>query len=102
MTLSSRDRKAILLGASALGLILVLRLVLIPWVGCWAQAWAGIASTRKVTGELQSKVRRLLLMRDRLGQTYGEAAGSALEDVETTRIALLEAVQKALGAGGLA
>lgn len=101
MTLTARDKKAILLGASVLGAILLVRLALAPWVGSWGRARGQIASSRGEVTELRTKMRRLLRLRDRLVETYGQAAAKPLEDLEPTRIAFLEGVQKALSAGGM-
>lgn len=101
MALVTRDRRAILLGASALGLILLVRFALVPWIESWSEARAGIASAREEVGQLRTKMRKLLILRERLVGTHGAAAAKPLEDLEATRIAFLAAVQKALGAGGM-
>ena len=101
MKLSARDRRAVTFGAAALGVILILRLGLIPWLGSWRQARIDMSQTRAELGELGGQMDRLMRIRQRLTETYGPGAANPLPDVEAARIGLPKTISDMLKAGGL-
>jgi type II secretory pathway component PulM len=94
MNLLPRDRRAILLGAGVLVLVLV-----VYWLADWGEARAHIPAGRTNLEKLESAMRRLLRQREHVAAAYGPAAGRPLEGIETAKITLLKAVQDALRGG---
>ncbi len=101
MTITAGDRKTIILGGLALGIIFAGYFVLMPWLDSWSMARAEISESRKQLGDIQVKVQRILSQRQRLKQRYGPGINRPLEDdVETAQLKLLKTVKEAFAAGG--
>ena len=60
MTLSPRDRRAILLGAAVLAIILVGKVVAIPWVDKWRSAHGQITKTSRQLESIRKQLREVL------------------------------------------
>ena len=101
MTLSPRDRRAILLGAAVLLIIVAARVVVMPWIGRWRSARDQMTSTRSQLNDIQGQVRRVLWQRQRLEEIYGPAVKNPLEDRQTAQLSLIKAVQDVFKAGGI-
>lgn len=101
MNLTARDRQAIVLGASALAVLLVGYFLLLPWLEDWGRARQSAPADRACLSDLEGKIVKLLAQRQRLAERYGPAAARPLENVEKTRLAFLQAVQGAVRNGGL-
>ncbi len=100
MTLSPRDRRALLLGAAGLMVICAARFVVIPWTDSWAAAREQIVTNQQQLGELERSIRRVLGQQGRLAETYGPAVNNPLQDLETARISLFKEVQEVLKTAG--
>ncbi len=101
MTLSTRDRRAIILGGLGLLIIFAGYFALVPWINSWSSARAQITEARGQLDEVQRRVRRILGLRRRLEQIYGPAVNEPLEqDVQTAQLKLLETVKETFSAGG--
>ncbi len=101
MTLSARDRKAIIFGGLALGIIFAGHFVLRPWINDWADTRAQIVEDRKELAHVQERLSDILGQRRRLEKRFGPAANEPLEDVQTAKLSLFKAAQEVLSAGGL-
>ncbi len=99
--LTPRDRRAILLGAGALVLVVLVRWVLVPWGMSWQQARQDIGIARAQLAGLENQVRRHLSQRERLTAMYGSAVAKPLEDVEPATLRFVEAVQGVMGRSGM-
>ncbi|MCK4850701.1 MAG: hypothetical protein KAT11_05075, partial [Phycisphaerae bacterium] len=63
MTLSTRDRRAIILGGLGLLIIFAGYFALVPWINSWSSARAQITEARGQLDEVQRRVRRILGLR---------------------------------------
>ena len=99
LNVSPRNRRAIILGAAALAVILAARLVLIPWIDSWQQARQQIADAQGGLRDLDGQLRRLLAQRQRLEKIYGPGSAKPLADVQAAKSALV-GVKDILKAGG--
>ena len=102
MNLSKRDRRALLIGVGALGVILVAHFVVLPCVDDWAASRDAAEVARAQLDTLERDVRSLLGQRQRLDRTFGPGANKPLSDLETTRHNLLKATQEVLKKAGVA
>ena len=101
MTLSPRDRRAILFGAVALLIILATRLLVMPWIDSWRTARDEMAISRKQLNDIQKQMQRVLWQRQRLEEIYGPAVKNDLEDRQTAQLALIKAVQDVFKTAGI-
>ncbi len=101
MTLSPRDRRAVILGGAALAALAIGYWVVVPWLGDWADARDSIGVGRARLEEVESKLRRLAGQRERLAEAFGPGACRPLEGVEATRIGFLKTVQDACRSAGI-
>ena len=101
MTFSTRDRRAILIGAVALLIILTARLLVMPWIDSWLEAREQMAQTSTQLNDVQRQVRRVLWQRQRLEERYGPAVKEPLHDRQTAQLNLFKAVQDVFKAGGV-
>lgn len=99
--LTSRDRRAILLGASALLLVVAVRWVLLPWATSWRQARQDISAAREQLTTLENQVRKHLSQRQRLTAMYGSAVAKPLEDTEPATLRFVQTVQGVMGRSGI-
>ena len=99
MTLSPRDRRAILLGAVGLLIILAGRFVLLPWIDSWKDARRSIAEARVELGEAERQIYRVLGQRRRLEKIYGPAVNKALDNRQSAQVKLIEGVQEVFKTG---
>ena len=101
MTLSTRDRRALILGVLGLGILLAGYYVLMPWLDSWGSARAQISEARSELADVQMRVQRILGLRRRLAKTYGPAVNMPLEeDVQTAQLNLSEAVRETFAGAG--
>jgi len=100
LKLTPRDRRAVLLGAAALGVLILARLVVLPWLDGWSAARAHAAADRAELLRIETQLARLVAQRHRLKDPLGSAVGKDLQDVESARVSLFASAQAALGAAG--
>lgn len=101
MTLSTRDRRAIIFGGLGLLIVFAGYFVLVPWIDSWSIARAQISEARGQLKDVQLDVQRILGLRRRLAKIYGPAVNMPLEeDVQTAQLKLLETVKETFSAGG--
>jgi len=100
MTLSSRDRRALILGAGFLGTIFVFNFVLMPLFDSWSIARQRADDARGELDKIESRLRRVVGQRKRLARIYGAAVNAPLQDAETAQANLFEVAQDVLKAGG--
>jgi type II secretory pathway component PulM len=101
MTLSPRDRRALLLGAGVLAAICLVRFVIVPFWEGWGQARQEASDCRSQIADLEKRALRLANMQEMAESVYGPSAAKALRGTEAGRIAFTKAVQDALRAGGI-
>jgi type II secretory pathway component PulM len=99
--LTRRDRRAILVGAGALLLVVVVRWGLVPWATSWQQARQDITAARTQLTTLENQVRKHLSQRQRLTAMYGSAVAKPLEDTEPATLRFVETVQGVMGRSGM-
>ncbi|MBN1943101.1 MAG: hypothetical protein JW849_07380 [Phycisphaerae bacterium] len=101
INLSARDRRALFLGAAALGAIVLLRLTVIPFVDSWSSARDRSEAYGEELTKLNRSLRRVLGQRERLSRVYGPAIRQPLSDVQTARMDLLQSAQDTFQGGGV-
>ena len=101
MNLSPRDRRAVLIGAATLLIVLAANYLLMPWIDSWSNAREQIAQDRRQLTHIQRQIRTVLWQRERLEQLYGPAVKEPLEDRQTAQLNLIKAVQDVFKSGGV-
>jgi hypothetical protein len=99
--LSPRDRRAVIFGGVGLGVILLLRLLVIPIWDSWSSARDRGEVYGKELVQLNRSLRRALGQRQRLIRMYGPAVSKPLADEQTARIQLFESAKDVFGSGGM-
>jgi hypothetical protein len=99
MKLTTRDKRALVLGAGGLVLILIVHFVMIPFADGWTQTRDQIALKQKRVSNLESKISRVVGQRTRLTKAYGPAMKEPLEGEQTARIHLFEAANDLKSSG---
>ena len=102
MMWSDRDRRAVLLGAAGLALVLSMKFILLPWLHHWGEARADIVRHRAVLADVEHDLERLDFLHSRLKPGYGEAVARPLENVSTTLLMFDQTIQKSLTDSGVA
>ncbi len=102
MTLSRRDRRALILGAIGLGLIVLTRVAILPVLETWQQAREEADRCEAALAARTKCVSGVLGLRGRLVGRYGRAVNCPLEPVDDAEVMLLRAAQEVLAAKGLA
>ena len=102
MTLSKRDRRALILGSCGLAILLIVRFAVMPWTDHWLDVRDQTAVARAEIAHLEQKVTKIVLQRARTAKAYGPGANRKVGDVETERMNLLKAVQKVCQTAGFA
>ena len=100
MTLTARDRKAIIRGSVALLIILTGKFAIIPWLDSWIAARERISRDSDTLNDVRLRVRRILGQRRLLKKTYGPAVVEPLQDLQDAKFSLLQAAQEIFAAGG--
>ena len=98
--MSTRDRRAVVIGTVALAAILIVKFAVLPWIDHWRDARDRIDQARATLTEYENKSTRLTNLQRRLAQTYGQAVEQPLDDVKATKIGFHKVVQDLLTAGG--
>lgn len=101
MNLSARDRRAVIVGGVALGVIVVVKFALIPWLDHWGDIRNRSDQARATLTEYGDKSNRLTSLHERLTQTYGQAVGQPLDDVQAAKISFHKVVQDVVQTSGL-
>lgn len=99
--LSSRDRRAVIVGAASLAAILIIWGVVIPVIGHWMDVRDNIDASRIEIKRLQAKGQSGAHVREQLIQKHGPAACKPLEAVESASISFVKAVPEMLKANQL-
>lgn len=99
--LSPRDRRALLLGAVALGAIVLLRFTVIPFMDSWTDARDRSRVYGEELVELNRSLRRAVAQRERLARTYGPGIRQPLQDEQAARMNLFRSAKDVFGAGGV-
>jgi len=100
MNISSRDRRAMVVGGVALAAILVVKFAVMPWAYQWLDTRDDIRQVRDTLASYETRFKRLEVLNKRLVLTYGKAVGEPLEDIELTRVRFHKVVQDVLKAAG--
>ena len=101
MNLSPTDRRALVLGGAGLLLILVTRLLVMPWIDSWAAARASTADADEQMAAMAARLRSALVQRKWLARTYGPGVAKELQDQDAAQMSLYEGAQEVLKAAGL-
>lgn len=101
MALSARDKRAVTLGAAAIGLGLLVRLVVMPVATHWGQLRSTVSSYGERINFIEQKLDRRDAIVGRQQLRFGPGVDLPLEPVEKVRLSFPQTVQKALGEGGL-
>jgi hypothetical protein len=102
MKLTSRDRRAVMLGVVALAALLAVRYVLWPLATSWGTARQQIAAADAQLTDLRTRTQRARLQQQRLVDVFGPAAAKSLPTVDEARVSIVNTVQNALSAGPVA
>jgi hypothetical protein len=100
MTLSARDRRAILLGGVGLGVMLMCHQVVLPAWEAWTDARRRTANARDQLAGLHRDLVRVIALRGRLEKQFGACAFKPLPDVEAARVRLFGQAEAAMNSGG--
>lgn len=101
MTIRDRDRKAIILGAAVLALVLGYRLVLAPLAESWRDARQRIEMASATRSALEAQALKLRSQRRRLEAIYGPAIGEPLPPVDRARANFVKTVEDLLKSSGM-
>jgi hypothetical protein len=99
--MSRRDRRAVVIGAAALGCLLLARLIVLPWMDDWSRVRQAVADDRAELAGIESSLTKVLSQRARLEKGYGQAVRAPLKDADQAQMALYDAARDVLGKGGL-
>ena len=100
MTLTPRDRRALILGVVALAVLVVARWFIVPWVDDWCGARDRIATLGITLNQRERAVGRILAQRGRLAGAYGPAINEPLQGVDEAQISLFQVALDVLAANG--
>jgi len=98
--LTPRDRRAVLIGAALLAVLVVGRVVVLPVAGYWSGARARTAAARSQLSRMQTQLAQIVSQQGRLWGQIGPAVAKGLADAETARMGLFESAQAALRQAG--
>jgi hypothetical protein len=98
--MTNKDRRAIRLGATALGSIAIVWLVILPWWSHWNDQVAQIDQTRQRLQDFQDQTRRLSNLDRELEPVLGPAVKKPLDDLAAARTQLLKDVMDLNGKSG--
>lgn len=101
MAMSTRDRRAVILGGAALLLVFGYRYAVSPFVGTWREARARIAFADEQASGLEAQVTQLAAQKRLLEPALGAAASKPLKPVEETRLEFVKVVEELLQQNGL-
>ncbi len=99
MSLSKRDKRAIVLGSAGLVLALAVRLVIIPWLDADSQSSQADLMAAQLD-QYTSQLRRVVSLRARLAKQYGPAAEKPLKDIQEAKLVLFDSAAAILKQGG--
>lgn len=94
MSLSRKDRRAVIFGGIGLLVICMANYVILPWWDGWMDVRKQIGKDRQQVDQMEVKVCRVLGQRRRLADRYGQGVNAPLKDVENARVTLYEEAQK--------
>ena len=100
MTMTPRDRRALILGAGVLAAIFGFNFVLMPLLDSWSTAREQADEAGGQLDQIESRLRRVVGQRRRLARIYGPAVNAPLQDAETAQANLFKVAQDVLKAGG--
>ncbi|MEM1027834.1 MAG: hypothetical protein AAGJ38_07100 [Planctomycetota bacterium] len=98
--MSSRDRRALLLGAVLIGLAVLYRVGLSPVMGQWSEARATAASQSAMLAQYEERLEKRADVRKRIEPRYGPGVHRALVTVDEAQVAFPRSVQQAIRRGG--
>ena len=98
--MSGRDRRALILGVLAIGVVVLYRLALSPAIATWQQERADAAEQVALLEELETKLDRRAQILRRLEPRFGPGVREALRPASETQIAFPRTVQEAIARGG--
>ncbi len=101
MKISAKDRRALIFLAVGLGVILLTRLTVIPFMDSWGTAREEKDANQVQLDDLNRKLRRVLGQRQRLVRMYGPAVKQPLVDLQTAKVNLFQAAQDVLKSSGI-
>ena len=101
MNISARDRRALIVGISALAVILVLKFAVMPGIDYWLATRDSIRNANATLEAYKIKLKRLEYLNKRLAHTYGQSIEKPLTDLKSTRIHFHKAVQDVIKTSGI-
>lgn len=101
MTMSQRDRRAILLGSGAILFVAGYLYVVSPWLQSWSDARQRLQLAETQRAALVAEDARLESLRRTLGPFYGSGLGTPLPPVAEVRVGFVKTVQELLKQNGL-
>jgi hypothetical protein len=101
MNLSTRDRRAILIGGIGLAAVLLFNVLLLPWINDWLAARDQIAASRTELTDLEQQLRVLVRLHDRLDDVYAGGGSQPLIRADDAQVRGPEIIRKVLTQGGL-
>ncbi len=101
MNLSQRDKRAIVLGAWSLGVILLMYFIVLPWFASWGDARDRIDRSRTQLDNLKRDLDSLLRKQRHLQESYGPSVLKPIEDAATVKVTFQGTIAKVLKQGGI-
>lgn len=101
MALTERDKRAVKLGAAVIGLGLIVRLIVMPFTAHWGELRETVSSHEQRITFIEQKLDRRDAVVTRQRPRFGPGIESPLQPVDSVQLSFPQAVQKALGSGGL-
>lgn len=100
MTMSSRDRRALLIGAGVVLAAVVYRVALSPAVAVWSEARQAVIDHESVIDRVDVQIDRREAIHARLRERFGPAIDRPLPMLEDVQVAFPKVVRDAMGKGG--
>ena len=101
MTLSPRDRRAVLLGGGTILLVVVYLYALSPWLASWSAARADVETAAINRAAADTDRARAAAILRQLGAYYGGGLATPLPPVAEVRVGFVKTVQELLKSNGL-
>lgn len=99
--LNQRDRRAVVICATVVGVLVLARFVVMPMVHFWSEARGRIEAKHEEVHALSAKLDKWKFERDLLAPDYGAALDAPPLAAEEVRLAFLKTLQDTLASGGM-
>ena len=100
MAMSSRDRRALLLGAGVVLAAVLYKVALSPAMTTWSEARQAVANQDALIARIDAQIDRRQAIHARLRDRYGPAIDRPLPTLEDMQVKFPKVVRDAMGRGG--